>query len=134
MTINTALRTAVFNALDGSIAGVQRVVQGRVQDADSGAGTAFPMIRIGAVVITRRDTQTTNGEATIIRLHTYSRSGSYAQCAAIQDAIYALLHRQPLTIAGYANISLLREDTTILDGDEGQAHGVCEYRALVHQS
>lgn len=134
MSIAVGLRTALYGRLNGASLGVQRVVQGRVQDADAGASTGYPMLRIGAIVMGQRDTQTSNGETALIRLHTFSRSGSQAQAAGIQDAIYTALHRKPLTITGYKNVSLLRVDTTILDGDEGQAHGVCEYRAIIQKT
>lgn len=134
MGVEAAFQTAVFNRLDGAIAGVQGVYDVAPQVEDGGDDSAFPYVTIGRVVITEMDTKPKTGFAAQMRVHTFSRTGSMLECKTIQGAIYALLHRSELTIPGFNNYSLLREDTDCLTDNDGKIHGVCEYRALIESA
>lgn len=126
MAIEFDLQAALYTALSGNIgADVYDIAP---------QGAAFPYAAIGRIVLSEMDTQTKQGHAAQIRIHTYSRTGSMKECKDIQAAIYAALHRTELTITGFNNFSLLREDTDCLTDGDGRIHGVCEYRALIESA
>jgi hypothetical protein len=132
--IEFPLQQAIYTALSAASLGVQGVYDIAPQNADGGDGSVFPYVAMGRAVVTSLDTQTTNGFAAQIRIHTYSRSGSMKECKEIQGAIYSALHRQELSITGFNNFSLLRESTDCTPMGDGQLHGVCEYRALIESA
>ncbi len=131
MSIEFDLQAAVFTALSGASLGVQGVYDIAPQNSDGGDNSAFPYITIGRTVLTQADTQTTVGWAAQMRIHTFSRTGSMKECKVIQGKVFTALHRTPLTITGFNNFSLLREDTDCFPDGDGKIHGVCEYRALI---
>ena len=131
MGVEWELQKAVYTTISGASLGVQGVYDIAPQSADGGDGAAFPYVTIGRTVVTQNDTQTTVGFAAQMRIHTFSRSGSMKECKEIQGAIFAALHRTPLTITGFRNFSLLREDTDCFPDQDGKLHGVCEFRALI---
>lgn len=131
MSIEWGLQSAIYGVLSSAPLGVSGVYDVAPQSADGGDPSAFPYVTMGRAVFTQLDTQTTVGFAAQVRIHTFSRTGSMMQCKGIQGAIFSALHRVPLTIAGYNNFSLLREDTDCFPQADGMLHGVCEYRALI---
>lgn len=134
MSIEWDLQEAVFNALSAGSLGAAGIHAPAPQAADGGDPAPFPYVTIGRTLISEADTQTTNGFACQIRVHTYSRSGSMKECKVIQGKIYDALHRTPLTITGFNNFSLLREDTDCFPEGDGNVHGVCEFRALIESA
>jgi hypothetical protein len=129
--IEVNLQKALFERLNGASLDVTGVYDVAPQREDSGASSAFPYITIGRIVLNQSDTQTTVGHAAQIRIHTFSRSGSMLECKTIQGKIFLAMHKQVLTIDGFSNYALLREDTDCFPEGDGKMHGVCEYRALI---
>ncbi len=108
------------------------------QLADGGADTDWPHVQIGAVVNSVWDsnpgnTVTGHGFDFTARIYTRGRGGSEKPGLLIQDAIYAALHHQSITITGYRLILLERQSssTTRLDGS---FTGLCEYHALITEN
>lgn len=104
------------------------------QVADGGNRSLFPYLTIGSIFVVQSDTQTTEGYAITSRIHTWSRSGSMLECKTIQGEVYDLLHRTPLTVTGFNNFVLLRQETDCIQEEDGKMHGICEYRGLVENS
>ena len=134
MAIETDFQTALFERLNGASLGVTGVHDIAPQDGDSGDETPFPYIAMGRVIMTELDSQTEDGWAVQFRIHTHSRTGAMLECKNVQGAIFAALHRKPLTIAGFNNFSLLRESTDCMSEGDSKIHGVCEYRALIESA
>ncbi len=131
MGIEVDFQAALFARLDGATLGVTGVYDIAPQDDDSGDTAIFPYVTMGRVVLTELDSQTKTGWAAQVRIHTHSRTGSMLECKNVQGAIFAALHRAPLTISGFNNYSLLREDSDCQPMGDNKIHGVCEYRALI---
>ncbi|MGB0855290.1 MAG: DUF3168 domain-containing protein, partial [Pikeienuella sp.] len=121
---------ALYTRLNGASIGAS--VYDITPDTVDGSGS--PYVTIGRAVVSELDTQSKNGFAAQIRIHTHSRTGSMLECKTIQGAIYAALHRSEMTITGFSNFSLLREDTDCLPEQDGRIEGVCEYRALIESA
>jgi hypothetical protein len=134
MGIKAELLKAIYARLNGASLGATGVYSVKPDVADGGDSSVFPYVKIGVIVLTQADTQTTNGENASIRIHTYDRADSMLPASEIQDAIYAVLHRVPLSVTGYANYLMLRNDTDLTDGADSKIHGVCEYRALIESA
>ena len=133
MTIEVAFQTALFARLNAAILtlGVEGVYDIAPQDSDSGDASKFPYITMGRIFIPQSDTQSKNGFEATCRIHTFSRSGSMLECKGIQGAIYGLLHNTPLTVTGFNNYLLLRDDTDCFHDGDTKIHGICEYRGLI---
>ena len=134
MEIEEAFQRALYSRLDGAPLGAAGVFDIAPQDSDGGDSGPFPYVTFGAIVMSQADTWTKEGHEAQIRIHTYSRSGSMLECKGIQGAIYRALHKQILTVAGFSNYSLLREDTTCFSAGGSKVHGVCEFRALIESA
>lgn len=133
MAIETALQGAIFDRLTGASIGAS-IYDTAPQAADSGDSSVFPYVTIGRVIMTEGDTQSKTGFSALIRIHTFSRTGSMLECKTIQGALWTALHKAELTITGFNNFSLLREDTDCFPDQDGKIHGVCEYRALIESA
>lgn len=133
MGVEVELQKALYSRLNGASIGAS-VYDIAPQAADSGDASAFPFVTIGRAIHTENDTQTTNGFSVLCRIHTWSRTGSMSECKTIQGAIYTALHRSELTVTGFNNFSLLREDSDVIPEQDGVIHGVCEYRALIESA
>lgn len=133
MGVEVEFQRALYTRLNGASIGAS-VYEIAPQSANGGDSSAFPYITIGRAIITEFDTQTTNGFAAQVRIHTWSRTGEMLECKGIQGAVYSALHRSEMTITGFNNFSLLREDTDCFPEEDGRVHGVCEYRALIESA
>lgn len=133
MGIETALQGALYDRLTGASIGAS-VYDTAPQAADGGDASVFPYVTIGRVLMSEGDTQTKTGHSALIRIHTWSRTGSMLECKTVQGAIYTALHKAELIITGFNNFSLLRESTDCLSNQDGKIHGVCEYRALIESA
>jgi hypothetical protein len=134
MSAETAVQGAVYARLGGSSLGVNGIYDTAPQAADGGDTSAFPYVTMGRMIFTESDTWETTGFAAQIRIHTFSRSGSMLEARTIQGKIYDALHKSELTVSGFNNVSLLREDSDCFADQDGKIHGVCEYRALIESA
>lgn len=95
---------------------------------------AFPRVEIGYQDAREWDTKTETGLDLLLRIHTYSASGSMREPREIQGRIYELLHRDPAGLslpAGLRLVLLVRESSFVDRDPDRVLHGVCEYRALI---
>lgn len=134
MEIEEALQRSIWMRLVSAPLGVAAVYDVAPQHEDGGDASAYPNVTFGAVVMSQADTWTKEGHAAQLRIHTYSRTGSMLECKQIQGAIYRALHKQILTVTGFNNYSLLREDSFCSGAGGSKIHGVCEYRALIESA
>lgn len=133
MGVETALQAALYTRLAAASLGATGVHERGPQAVDGGDATAFPYVQIGVIVVTEMDTKNRTGFAAQVRLHTWGRS-TMTEVKAIQGAIWTALHRAELTIAGFRNFVLVREDSDCTPAEDGRVHGVCEYRALIESA
>ena len=95
------------------------------------ASTIFPYVAVGEAHVGEMDTDDTDGFDVLMRIHSYSNTGSGKQVKDMQAAIYGELHHQELSITGFTTILIYREDSQVMRTSKGAFHGVCEYRALI---
>lgn len=133
MGVEVELQKALYSRLNGASIGAD-VYDVAPQSANGGDAGAFPYVTIGRIIMSEADTQTTTGVSALCRIHTFSRTGATLECKTVQGAIYTALHKQELTVTGFNNFSLLREDTDCFPDEDGKIHGVCEYRALIESA
>lgn len=128
------LATMLYNALDvGLASGVYDAVP---QTSDAALSSVFPFTTIGDIAISPLATDDSTGADAIVTLHQWSRYKGNQEIDELQDAIFALLHRQELTIGGnYVVINCEWETTeeTFLDPDGITRHGVMRFRILVDE-
>jgi len=125
---------AVQKALYGALSALGlRVVDRGAQASDGGSPVDFPYVEVGFIVMNPYDTASETGFDYLARIHTRSRSGSMAETKAIQGQIYDRLHRGQMIVTGFNHILIQRERSEVLDGPDGQFHGVCEYRGLIER-
>ena len=130
MSGDLAVQKALYGAL--SALGL-RVVDRGAQASDGGSPVDFPYVEVGFIVMNPYDTASETGFDYLARIHTRSRSGSMAETKAIQGQIYDRLHRGQMIVTGFNHILIQRERSEVLDGPDGQFHGVCEYRGLIER-
>ena len=128
MIAEIELQRALNAAL--TLAGL-RVYDFAPQAADGASTGTYPYAEVGHITASQWDTNTENGFDVICRVHTYSRTGSTAECRTIQGQIYALLHKSALTVTGFAPVFMDRELSDCTRQPDGSFHGVCEYRTLL---
>lgn len=137
MTIENDFQAAIYAALTGDVA-LMAVLTGvhdrKPQDTDSGAIAAFPYVTMGEAIFTLLPTDEVTNFSVLLRLHTWSRTGSVKQCKQIQGLMFDILHDADLTITGWNPFSILREESRVIEDPDGQFHGVCEYRALLQKT
>lgn len=130
MAGDLAVQKALFVAI--SALGL-RVVDRGAQAADGGSSVEFPYVEIGFIVMNPYDTAGETGFEYLSRIHVRSRSGSMAETKTIQGQIYDRLHRGQIIVTDFNHILIQRERSEVLDGQDGQFHGVCEYRGLIER-
>jgi hypothetical protein len=104
------------------------------QAADGGVVTGYPFVEVGFISLAPFDTANSTGFDAVARIHTRSRSGSMAECKAIQGQLYTRLHRGALAVTGYQTITIQRELTKCDRMPDNSFHGVCEYRVLLDKT
>ncbi len=132
MAVEVDFQTAIYATLIGDtplMAMVQAVYSKKPQDNDAGSNAAFPYITM-RFFYSENDTKSENGHNCLLRLHTWSRTGSDKETKQIQGLLYNLLHKNEPSVTGHTVISLVRESSDVAD-DDGTTHGVCDYRALI---
>lgn len=122
------VQTAVFAALNGNTT-LRALVSG-VYDSVA-QGVVFPYVAIGDGTAVPFDTCTTLGDDATIDVHVWSRYRGRAECKAIQEAVYNVLHWQ--TMAGLAGLVSIEQEMAqdFLDPDGLTRHGVQRFRILI---
>lgn len=135
MGVELELQRALLARLSGDatlMATLKDVTDRQRPVADGGGAAGFPYLH-ATIIVDEWDTDTTEGFEALIRLHTWSRSGSFAETKAVQGRLYNLLHRvTDMTVTGH-NLILIRRESSWAETDPDgiTIHGVCEYRAIL---
>lgn len=128
MPVEVELQRAVHEVLTGASIGAD-VYDIAPQASDGGA--TGPYVTIGRTVTTMEPVDEVQSFSVVMRIHTFSRTGSMLECRTIQGAIYDALHNSHLVMTGFECWSILREMSDVMSEQDGRIHGVCEYRALI---
>lgn len=136
MGVETELQGALHAALTGNAAVMaiaKAVVDVGQQAADGGSATPFPFVTVGDITITPDDAVRLVNYQAVIRLHTFSRSGSMKEVKQLQGAMFDVLHRNEsnLSLTGFNVYICVRESSQVLVEEDNTFHGVCEYRAHI---
>jgi hypothetical protein len=138
MGFTLSLQGAIYSALTGNTA-LMALVQG-VYDAQPRPLTGddallFPYVTIGDDTLNDWSTDTESGADATITIHTWSRYKGRKEEKTIQAAIYDALHRQALTVSGYALVSVdwINSDS-MTDADGETRHGVQTFRMILDQA
>jgi hypothetical protein len=90
------------------------------QPTDAGAVGLFPYITYGNDTITPYDTKDSNGGTAVCQDSIWDRAGSHIRIRQVADAVYARMHRQPMTISGVTHITTEFESMTMIDDPDGK--------------
>lgn len=132
-----ALQAGIYARLagDATLAGLGVTVHDVAPQIEGGdIAAAFPRVDIGYLDAREWDTKTENGLDVLLRIHTFSASGSNKEARQVQGRIYELLHRKQadIVIDPAYSLTLIRRDSSDLEPESDRIfHGVCEYRALI---
>ncbi len=132
------MQKAVYSALTGS-ASLMAIVTAVYDHAPQNA--VFPYVVIGEDQATPVDADDLLGADHLVDVHVWSGGGDgtnqhrgQSPVKRSQDAIYAALHRQPLTVAGAAFISCdLEFQETFMDPDGVTQHGLQRFRVMIDE-
>ncbi|MDW4550882.1 DUF3168 domain-containing protein [Defluviimonas sp. D31] len=94
---------------------------------------AYPCVEIGHIDARDAGTRSSEGLDLLVRINTFSATGSFREAREIQGRLFEILHRKQseIAVAG-SHLILIRRDGSEVDRDpDGIMHGVCEYRALI---
>lgn len=127
MSYASAAQQAIFDALDGEISAT--VFDAAPFLPEGAPSTTFPYVVIGDDTFSPWDTDDSTGANVTVTLHIWTRAESHKPGKAIADAIYAILHRQQLTLTGYDFTDCqLQFSDFMRDPDGATRHGVLRYR------
>ena len=133
MEVKQAFQTALYSTLTANaplMAAISDVFDVRPQVEDGGDDANFPFVTIGAILDANDDTKTELAFDVVVRIHTFSRSGSMAEARNIQGLLYSALHRNEPAMSGHTVVSLTRQGSETFHNDDN-FQGVCEYHALI---
>ena len=138
MGVKEDFRQELYDLLNDNVplmAVVKAIVDVKPQATDSGDPALGPWVQFGRMDFLEDSTATESGFDVFIRLHIWSTSLGEKETLAVQDLIYAALHRKDasMTVTGYSVLLLDRVGSDVEERDaQGWFHGVDEYRAVVH--
>jgi len=114
--------------------GFSAIYDNVTQPPDTGDDSYFPYIVIGDDSVMDWSTDTASGGDIDVMIHVWSRSDGKRETKQIQAAIYALLHRQALTVPDHEFIGCdFDNETSVIDTDMKTFHGTCEYRVYIDE-
>lgn len=125
---------AVFNALDGNVAGT--TVYDHVPFEPEGAPSEnFPFAVVGDTEAQAWDNDTTLGAELDVSIHVWSRYLGRKEANEKMDIIYGLLHRAVLTSAGYKFVDSLFLFSDVFVMDDGKTrHGIMRFRLTIQEA
>ena len=140
MGVEVDFQQAIYARLTDQIVGLGLPTLGVYDIAPE--GSAFPYVTIGVADFRIFDAQISFNFDVLMRIHTWSRSGSMLEPKQIQGQVYDALHDHTLLMPRFGEpaetdwlcFSLLRESSAILRDADQTFHGVCEYRALIQSA
>ena len=132
MSFELVAQQAIYDALNGNVGAT---VYDHVPQLPSGQPAAnFPYVVIGNDTFLAWDTDDQLGADITITLHIWSRAKGMEEAKTIAGAIYGVLHRADLLIAGYTTIDCLCEFSEFMnDPDNLTRHGVVRYRLTLQK-
>lgn len=128
-----AAQQIIYTALAGNVGAT---VYDAVPELPPGNPTAnFPFVVISDCATDPFDNDSTRGQDVMAELHVWSRAEGMLECKTIMGAIYAILHQQSFSLAGYSVLDSLCVDTTTMTEDDGETrHGVVRYRLTIQEA
>jgi len=133
--VATALRplqTAIYQKLTASPE-LMALVSGVYDEVPEPA--PFPYVAIGAITETVSDAHDRQGLDVMVVLHVWSKYPGNGEAADIFAALDAALDRQPLTAAGWTDITIKHDNHQfIADPDPAIRHVNAEYRVMLTRS
>lgn len=93
---------------------------------------SFPYVVIGQDYTNRFDTDSWNGDKVSVQLDVWSRYNGKKEAKEILASIYALLHKQNLSVAGFDIVDCLHVYSTIPDtGASNYVHAITRYEITI---
>lgn len=90
---------------------------------------AHPYVSIGSITETTDDAHNQRGLEASVVLHVWSKYRGFKEAAGILTALDSALDRQPLTVAGFKDVSIAHEQhTEVRDPDPDIRHINVSYR------
>lgn len=125
-----SLQQAVFAALGADAALTALIGASRIYD-DVPQGTPLPYLTFGQSTARDWSTGTEEGSEHVLTLHVWSQSKGKKQAHEIMNAVRAVLHDQPLTLAGHRLVNLRHEFSESRREPDGDTiHGITRFRAV----
>jgi hypothetical protein len=125
-----SLQRGVYQALADSVDLTTLLGGVRVYD-DAPQAAPYPFITLGQSVVRDWTTGTDDGAEHDLTLHVWSRSGGKNHVHKIIEAIRAVLHDRPLTLADHYLVNLRHQlSEARFDPDGDTFHGIVRYRAV----
>lgn len=94
--------------------------------------TTEPYITFGEIDSSEWDTKTWNGQDCTLSIHVWATDEGRKLCKEIMDRVYAVLHRQKLTVVGASVVHVRYLESNVdLDVDGITHHGTARYQILV---
>jgi hypothetical protein len=93
-------------------------------------GAAYPYVVLGDTVETPDEEHGRGGLVVMHTLHIWSKYRGFTEALNILGHVNRLLHRQPLTVAGFTDVSIAHDySATLRDPDPQIRHVPARYRA-----
>ena len=124
-----AVNQAVYSALTSDVT-LMGMISGAYSYTPQDA--TFPYVTIGDSALGDLSTMGADGQQIDYTIHVWSQYRGTAEAAQIIDRVYAVLHRQPLTIAGVDHAGTMFSHSTILRDPDGLTwHGIARFAITV---
>jgi len=135
-----ALQVALYQAMTGNAAlvaalsdawGVPAVFSDVPEVPDPEDNGRFPYVSFGPEVGTPWDTKSDFDTSVSVQIDVWSRAPGYVEIKRIMALIHAVLHHQPLTIAGASHVlTAMETGTTSMDPDGKTRRGLMLFRVI----
>jgi hypothetical protein len=125
-TAAAEIQTAVYTKLTGD-AELTALVSGVFDEVPE--GTEYPYVVLGDIMETPSEASEQTGTNTTATIHVWSKQRGNKQTADLLRHVDRVLHREPLTVDGFTNVSVTNTFLHILrDPDPAIRHGVARFR------
>ena len=127
------LQKAIYNALSGSVTGIDSASVAVYDDVPEGA--TYPYIVIGEETSANDGTKDIDAVEYTLTLHIWSQYRGRREIKEIMQSVYDLLHDTGITVSG-ASLANIRQEfnNTLMENDGITRHGVMRFRAVVFDS
>lgn len=126
------LQQAVYAKLTGH-APLMALVTGVYDEVPE--AVAHPYVSLGSITENVSDAHNQRGLDAAVVLHVWSKYRGFKEAAVILDALDTALDRQPLTVAGFRDVSIAHDQhTEVRDPDPDIRHINVSYRVWLTKS